>query len=635
MSRYIRKELTGSLSPVNSELEKIQQVLDSKLDKSPDAGQANQMAADLDMNGKAVVNAAVTSDPKSLVTREGVEDLIPVKSVNGQTGDVVLTFVGGNGESGTDQTLTQDLINLAQDVSVGTIVRTAGFFAFSDQGSGVWRATNSTGNPPSQTPIQRGREELTDATGRLWRLKVENGGINVAQLGATTADIGPAANAAFNWMRAQLQNSIANIPAMVTFPQGVWDVLTPINVTGLGGRGWHVHMKGCLLVGKTVGKPVIDALGSRFGNWYGLNIFGDQTLKPKSGIQIGQLTGAPADCHYFERPTITGWFSLASLHNNGSETCTFVAPFLINKDTSNNSYCLIQDGRHQFNVESDYATVTFPQGSPSSFNENTFYSLDARKDSGGPAIYMMRTTRHKFYNSYVVSVDNAGFVLDTDEVAHRELYINAHFETSNAAFTGLQDCVFITGVASPRFEGFFFEDHDPHAANSIIRADTGVSPTFVESEIRLAGFNVIPTNGILHPAASFSYNGKIYTRQPSVLRQYGRFNGELTVNTLTGTTFGPGTVKIIDTSTTAEVVKGTTTFVSDGPSAVADVTTADSVTIASGKVIMRGASAGLDFPSQNVSTTASAGAAQALGTPVGYLTIEVSGVPRKIPFYGV
>ncbi len=49
MSNYIRNTLTGDLAPVNAELEKIQQSITDKLDRTPSVGQANQLGKTLDL----------------------------------------------------------------------------------------------------------------------------------------------------------------------------------------------------------------------------------------------------------------------------------------------------------------------------------------------------------------------------------------------------------------------------------------------------------------------------------------------------------------------------------------------------------------------------------------------------------
>ena len=531
---------------------------------------------------------------------------------------------------------TTDLINANADFSEGDVVTTTGFYAAGDACGAQWKATSTTGLTPSQAPADRGAAELVDGSGRLWVLVVNGSAVNVAVFGVDESDIGVAANVAMDWVRAQINSPLAQAPARVEFPQGEYECVTTINMTGIERRGWHIDMSGCLIIGKTTGKPVIDALGSRFGNFYGINVYGDETNRPSIGMQIGLTDGSSADVHYFERPVFTGYYSLASFLNNGSETCTFVAPYFTNKDDGMGSYCLIQDGRNNFGVSSEYVDVTWPSNSPTSFNENTFYSLDARKDSGGPAIYMMRTARHKFFNSYAVSTNDAVFVLDTDSIAHKELHLNVHCETSNAAFDGLSECIRITGIANPVFKGFYFEDHAPHAKGQIIKADSGVSPIFIESEIRLSGFNTIPANGIFSPVGQFEYNGCIYTDDPSVVKNIAKLNGSLTVDDINAVTFGPGTVEITDTSTGVKSVKGKVVYYDreTGNIPAGDLGAQGSVSIQGrGGIKLRGSACKIDFSGEQLSTTASSGTVALPANAKGYISISIDGVTHRIPYY--
>lgn len=62
MSNYNRNTLTGDLTPVNAELEKIENAIADQLDRKPAGGQANQMENILDMNSKRVINLPAPVD---------------------------------------------------------------------------------------------------------------------------------------------------------------------------------------------------------------------------------------------------------------------------------------------------------------------------------------------------------------------------------------------------------------------------------------------------------------------------------------------------------------------------------------------------------------------------------------------
>lgn len=56
MSNYTRNTLTGDLTPVNAELEKIETAIADQLDRKPDPSEANQLEDLLDINSQAVIN---------------------------------------------------------------------------------------------------------------------------------------------------------------------------------------------------------------------------------------------------------------------------------------------------------------------------------------------------------------------------------------------------------------------------------------------------------------------------------------------------------------------------------------------------------------------------------------------------
>jgi hypothetical protein len=63
MSNYTRNTLTGDLAPINAELEKVQNAIADKLDRSPAAAQANQLNNTLDANSNRIINLPAPASP--------------------------------------------------------------------------------------------------------------------------------------------------------------------------------------------------------------------------------------------------------------------------------------------------------------------------------------------------------------------------------------------------------------------------------------------------------------------------------------------------------------------------------------------------------------------------------------------
>ena len=107
MTTYTRNTLSGSLAPVNNELEKIEVSLREKLDRNPSVAQSNEMLDDLDMNSNRIINYPDAVNDSDLITKGQVASLAPVQSVDGQTGNVVSPVQTVNGQTGNVSIPTQ------------------------------------------------------------------------------------------------------------------------------------------------------------------------------------------------------------------------------------------------------------------------------------------------------------------------------------------------------------------------------------------------------------------------------------------------------------------------------------------------------------------------------------------------
>lgn len=288
------------------------------------------------------------------------------------------------------------------------------------------------------------------------------------------------------------QTSASLAPAKLVLPQGKYLCGTSLDFTGVRTSfGAIVEFQGAVIIGADAGYPVIDALYSRFITWRDVNIIGDDTNVPSVGIQIGRIanTGV-ADCHTFDRPFVSGSFTLAACYNFASETCSFMHPKFWNDDDSASSYCLVQDGANNFSITSRYQTITATANSSLSFNENVLIAPDFRKQNGGPAVYSDGDARHSYIRGYAVSVDDAALVLHQTSAGIKSnmLHFDVHCETK-AATPGI--------VAMIRFESdnnvFDFRhptiiDQDPHADTAIFVADVGMTAiNFYDYDIRIGG----------------------------------------------------------------------------------------------------------------------------------------------------
>ena len=211
MSNYTRNTLTGDLAPINAELEKVQNAIADKLDRSPAAAQANQLKDVLDANSNRIINLPAPSSPNDaarlvdVAAQSGTSVLPPQSGQNnrylktdGTTpfwSNVTKAEVGlGNVDNTTDalkpistpqQTAlnlkvnlegitTTGLISSTTTYSANTSINTIGFTTSGGGGAGSWVQNGVTGQTVSQSPAQLGLPLLNDGNGNQWAMSLTN-----------------------------------------------------------------------------------------------------------------------------------------------------------------------------------------------------------------------------------------------------------------------------------------------------------------------------------------------------------------------------------------------------------------------------------------------------------------------------
>ena len=123
MTTYTRNTLSGSLAPVDNELEKIEVSLREKLDRNPSVAQNNEMLDDLDMNSNRIINYPDAVNDSDLITKGQVASLAPVQSVDGQTGNVLSRVQSVDGQVGTVLSRVQSVNGQTGNVSIPTQIQ--------------------------------------------------------------------------------------------------------------------------------------------------------------------------------------------------------------------------------------------------------------------------------------------------------------------------------------------------------------------------------------------------------------------------------------------------------------------------------------------------------------------------------
>jgi hypothetical protein len=240
--------------------------------------------------------------------------------------------------------------------------------------------------------------------------------IDVRTFGAKgdgVTDDAPAINAALDTMRAQRQDAPSWVPGFrMEFRGGTFRIGSPLNLTFLQHFNVVIDGGGAVLLGATDGKPVIDALGSRWLHFQDLYIFGDKDHPPNIGLQIGRaVTGLPADNYILENVSLNGVFSLACIYNFAAETTVFLHCTAWNKSRSAGAYCLIQDGLNHFAASSVFVSGRPAGNMAESFNENLLINCDFRSNGDGSPLWLASTSRHQFQRCYAAAENAPGCVL--------------------------------------------------------------------------------------------------------------------------------------------------------------------------------------------------------------------------------
>lgn len=308
------------------------------------------------------------------------------------------------------------------------------------------------------------------------------------------------------------------------------------------GMGVTVDMAGTCLLGQTSGTPVVDAVHSRYISWEHLCIYGSQTNTPNVGLLLGRAQDAhSADTHYFNRPVITGYFTLAAWLNAGAEDLVAMEPIIWNAKASGTVYAMIQDGANHFNI----CTLTVASGcttsvdTNSSFGNNVFIGgwIGGTASNGTP-LWMGSAQHHQFIGGYMSTVGANCVVLyneSTDGVF--DLHFDLHCET-----TAIADTFLVSGTnLTPTFINLYIDDRAASATNSMLKFDTGiVSATCNGCTVNVPWFTSGSGVKVFDDATKWNYSGKIYVPASTNYTTPNKFSGEICVGNVCDGYKNPG-----------------------------------------------------------------------------------------------
>src|ERR1039458_909110 len=324
--------------------------------------------------------------------------------------------------------------------------------------------------------------------------------VNVKDFGAKgdgVTDDSAALNGAMAYVRAR--RSVGNgqpgitgqaYTAKLVIPQGRYRVVSSLNWTNLVSLTVEIDCQGCVIDGQTRGAPLIDALGSRWLRVNGLTIWGNDSLTPSIGLQIGRTTGASADDHHFKDLTLSGFFSFAALYDFAAETTSFDHLLVWNQSPSPSAFGGVLDGINHWHAASAFTVVTAPVDTLQSFNETLFVNPSIMTTNGaGAPLWIAGTSRARFITGYVANTRTAcGTVLYAPGGwPITQLAMDVHYESS-----ALRDVFCIDGPAGTKqaaIRGLSYTDNYPEASNSLFEASANIAGvTMRDTDIHIDNF---------------------------------------------------------------------------------------------------------------------------------------------------
>jgi len=499
-------------------------------------------------------NVLGTTGSSYLITYEGPDGLrrsrkgriiVPDKATE-DLGKLVVTYVNN------EPTLTPTLVHAAQEAATEAQQSAEAAQAFSlmpfdsrgdaeaaNLSASVKRAAFLSGTALAEIVRGGAYPILSTADGGDWSAA----GLTTPQhFGAVadddTVDNTAAMNLFFDWFRLQAQRfqrddprTVENAPVMGWIPPGVYHCAGSINATKIVGLGWVANAPGAEIVSTATGKPVLDALGSRWGRIHGIRLIGDDTNTPLMAIQHGRIDEAGGQDSFdgmtFDHCQIDGYFSRTCVYNLASETSLHIAPRYYNSSTDVTATCMVYDGNNFLEAVSDYvpAGEMFSGVQPFSNIHHTVLHGDIRRFNAGAPLWLSRAKQVKFIKSYAVGREGPLVTLSDDGSGFAELYFDLHGETA-----GLEHCFRVEKqpqVASGSWvniDDFQFTDHAHFASDSIFDIASNVPRCNLRgADIRIPQAGVLPTNGLSAQNTKLHIYGNVLA-QPNLInnvRLYG------------------------------------------------------------------------------------------------------------------
>lgn len=386
-----------------------------------------------------------------------------------------------------------------------------------------------------------GPRAVQDAAGTWWNLSY-GPALNAGHFGANGDGIADDADALDLWWATLkagvVQPYVGSLPLAFQsgrLPAGTYRVTRPLNWTSL--RAWNVFIDatGAIISGEVNGKSIIEMLDNRGVHVRGLAVMSPATATPKSGILFGPKNTDTCGNNKLEDVKILGQFSIAAMHNIGSETTLYDMCYFVNRTGK----ALAADGLHILGAVSDHVSLR-TSGVAVSFTNNfsracRFENSDTSAPALNCAVYIEGTNGHEFDRGcYFLAFSGANIEMVDRSGTYRNssIHIAGLFETNQGP--GVEYVVRMRVGGNTAISGFVLDAQSPHAKTGIIRVEdmAGANLTSTTINIRNAAINIdgTPYNPAkIFDGARIGYVGDIICRSGSIINVVDLLQGYGTI----------------------------------------------------------------------------------------------------------